>query len=161
VAAAPVGVRKSKADAKPQNPLYEKRSKNFGESLPASLPNYVTLYSLEALLLTANSKALLKHKQALADSHCKALLSATTCHCYRHWWSSSPKEGSAQAGQVAQICAHSEAEACPWPAFEGSPCAHQVHQDSRQEHSSDSVQAVVEVPPRGQKGEEGALAEGG
>jgi len=32
VAAAPVGVRKSKADAKPQNPLYEKRSKNFGES---------------------------------------------------------------------------------------------------------------------------------
>ncbi|DBA76584.1 hypothetical protein WJX77_008710 [Trebouxia sp. C0004] len=30
VAAAPVGVRKSKADAKPQNPLYEKRSKNFG-----------------------------------------------------------------------------------------------------------------------------------
>ncbi len=69
VAAAPVGVRKSKADAKPQNPLYEKRSKNFGE-LFACRPTILLLYSREALLQTANSTALLQqHKQALAVLH--------------------------------------------------------------------------------------------
>lgn len=32
VAAAPAAVRKTKADAKPVNPLYEKRNKHFGKS---------------------------------------------------------------------------------------------------------------------------------
>ena len=69
MAAAPVGVRKSKADAKPQNPLYEKRSKNFGE-LFACQPILLLFYSREALLQTANSTALLlQHKQALAVLH--------------------------------------------------------------------------------------------
>ena len=64
-----MGVRKSKADAKPQNPLYEKRSKNFGE-LFACQPILLLFYSREALLQTANSTALLlQHKQALAVLH--------------------------------------------------------------------------------------------
>ena len=36
VAAAPAAVRKTKADAKPVNPLYEKRNKHFGEFEAAS-----------------------------------------------------------------------------------------------------------------------------
>ena len=74
--------------------------------------------------------------QHLQTSTNKLLCFAPTILLCRHWRRSSSQEGPAQACQVAKICAHSEAKACSWPAFEGPPCAYQIHQDLGQKHSS-------------------------
>lgn len=60
VAAAPAAVRKSKADAKPVNPLYEKRKKIFGTSVPVQRCNRSCLCYKQVLTHVAHASQKLK-----------------------------------------------------------------------------------------------------
>ena len=141
VAAAPAAVRKTKADAKPVNPLYEKRNKHFGKSHSRERFNQSCGMSRMFLPLSMGPHA---SQEGWSRLTLQLGLSASQV-MYRRWWSPAPKEGSAQAGQVAEVCPNSEAKACPGSAIEGSPCANPLHKDFGQEHSSNTLQALAEV----------------